>query len=209
MTRTDLANGFSNRFLFCCVKRSKLLPHGGALDEAVLDELRERVRQATDFARQVGRVRMTEAAAQAWTAAYPELSAEQAGLVGAVIARAEAQVIRLSLTYALLDSKDAISLEHLHAAMAAWAYCEASALRIFGDSLGDPIADDILRALHQAAADGMTRTAISNLFGRHRTSDQIGVALELLLTKGRARVEAKTTGGRPIETWFAGGKEQP
>jgi hypothetical protein len=42
--------------------------------------------------------------------------------------------------------------------MAVWAYCEASALRIFGDSLGDPVADDILRALRQSGGNGMTRT---------------------------------------------------
>jgi hypothetical protein len=29
LSRTEMANGFANRFLFCCVKRSKLLPHGG------------------------------------------------------------------------------------------------------------------------------------------------------------------------------------
>ena len=34
ITRTDMANGFANRFLFACVRRSKLLPHGGNLAEA-------------------------------------------------------------------------------------------------------------------------------------------------------------------------------
>ena len=29
ITRTDMANGFANRFLFALVKRSKLLPFGG------------------------------------------------------------------------------------------------------------------------------------------------------------------------------------
>src|SRR5262249_25271269 len=160
LTRTEMANGFANRFLFCCVKRSKLLPHGGALAEADLVNLRQRFKSAVEFARQVGRVKMTEESAKAWEAAYPELSAERAGLVGAVIARSEAQVIRLSLIYALLDCQDAISPQHLEAAMAVWAYCEESALRIFGASLGDPIADDILRALQQSGPDGMTRTAV-------------------------------------------------
>ena len=32
ITRTDVANGFANRFNFALVKRSKLLPHGGDLD---------------------------------------------------------------------------------------------------------------------------------------------------------------------------------
>jgi hypothetical protein len=29
------------------------------------------------------------------------------------------------------------------------------------------------------------------------------MALSLLMTKGRARMEEKMTGGRPLETWFA------
>jgi hypothetical protein len=99
---------------------------------------------------------MTEEALDGWSAAYPELSAERPGLVGAVIARAEAQVVRIALIFALLDRRDAIALEHLEAAMAVWAYCEASALRIFGDSLGDPVADDILRAIRQSGDNGMT-----------------------------------------------------
>ena len=205
LTRTEIANGFANRFLFCCVKRSKLLPHGGALPEAELVGLARRVKTAVEFARQVGRVGMTAEAAEAWAAAYPELSAERPGLVGAIIARAEAQVIRLSLVFALLDMRDTIAPEHLEAAMAVWAYCEASALRIFRDSLGDPVADDILRALRQSGPGGMTRTEIYNLFGRHRASDQIGAALQLLRSKGKVRSQTRETRGRPSEVWVGVG----
>jgi Primase C terminal 2 (PriCT-2)/RepB DNA-primase from phage plasmid len=208
LTRTEMANGFANRFLFCCVKRSKFLPHGGALADADLANLSQRVKNAVEFARRVGRVKMTKEAAQAWEAAYPELSADRSGLVGAVTARSEAQVIRLALIYALLDSQDAICPQYLEAAMAVWAYCEASALRIFGTSLGDPVADDILRALRQSGACGMTRTAISSLFARNRSSDQIRAALALLTTKGFARAEPKMTNGRSSEVWFAVGRRQ-
>jgi hypothetical protein len=119
-----------------------------------------------------------------------------------VTARGEAQVIRLSLIFALLDSNDAIDIAHLEAAIAVWAYCDESAAQIFGDSIGDPVADDILLALRRNAA-GLTRTDISNLFGRHRTSEQINAALTTLLTLGRAKFETKQTGGRPVETWVA------
>ena len=145
----------------------------------------------------------TEEAAEGWSAAYSELLGDRPGLVGAIIARAEAQVIRLALIFALLDRRDAIAFEHLEAAMAVWAYCEASALRIFGDSLGDPVADDILRAIRQSGDNGMTWTDIYNFFGRHRASDQIGAALQLLVTKGKIRPATRVTGGRPSETFFA------
>ena len=203
LSRTEMANGFANRFLFCCVKRSKLLPHGGDLKERDLTTLSLRFKESVEFARQAGRVKMTGEAFDAWSAAYPELSAERPGLVGAIIARAEAQTIRLALIFALLDRRDAITFEHLEAAMAVWAYCEASALRIFGDSLGDPVADDILRAIRKSGGNGMTRTELYNFFGRHRASDQIGAALRLLVTKGKTRSETKVTSGRPCEVWFA------
>ena len=39
LSRTEMANGLANRFLFGCVKRSKLLPHGGNPPESVLSAL--------------------------------------------------------------------------------------------------------------------------------------------------------------------------
>jgi hypothetical protein len=199
LTRTDMANGFANRFLFLCVRRSKLLAHGGNLDQAKLRELGQRTAKAVEAARKLIRVTMTEAAFKAWEVAYPDLSADRPGLLGAVIGRAETQVIRLALVYALLDGKHQIDVVHLEAAIAAWAYCEESATRIFGDSLGDPVADEINAALRRNGS--MTRSDISNLFGRHRSADQIGAALSLLLKNERAKFEHRQTGGRPVETW--------
>jgi len=210
ITRTDAANGFANRFLFMRVRRSKLLPFGGSLDEAKVDVLAQRVKTAIEAAKIIGRVTMTEAARREWNAVYEHLSAEQPGLLGAIAARAEAQVIRLALIYALLDCTAEttncwIDVPHLKAALAVWEYAEASAAHIFGKSLGDPVADEIERALRQAGTRGMTRTAIRDLFGRNRSGDRIGAALQLLVTKGRARSEASRTTGRPAETWFATG----
>jgi hypothetical protein len=96
-----------------------------------------------------------------------------------------------------------IDVAHLEAALALWEYSEASAVRIFGDSLGDPVADDVLAALRQAGPAGMTRTSIRDLFGRHQGADRIGMALAKLASKGLAIMENRRTGGRPVETWFA------
>jgi len=207
ITRTEMANGFANRFLFVCVRRSKRLPHGGTLADAELATLHQRVTEAVEFAKSVGRVTMTAPACRLWEAVYPVLSADQPGLLGAITARGEAQTIRLGMVYALLDHKDQIDEAHLKGALAVCEYCEASAARIFGGALGDPVADEIRQALRQAGGAGMTRTAIRDLFGRNRSSDRIGAALALLMSKGRARTEMTvTTGGRPAETWFAVGK---
>ena len=208
LTRTDMANGFANRFQFFSVRRSQFLPHGGNLDEAELMRLGERTKQVVEFAKKTGRVTMVKEAAEAWAAAYPEVSADRPGLLGAVIARGEAQVIRLALIYALLDQRDKIDVVHLDAAMAVWAYAEESAIRIFGDSLGDPIADEILLALRRG---NLSRTDIHSLFGRNRSGNQIAAALNLLLKTGRAKFETRHTGGRPVRVGprLEGGRDGP
>jgi hypothetical protein len=69
-----------------------------------------------------------------WAAEYYDLSDAAPGLLGAVTSRAEAQVMRLSLLYALLDGKNVIGEDHLTAALALWDYCARSARFIFGDA---------------------------------------------------------------------------
>lgn len=204
LSRTDIANGYANRFLYPCAQRARLLPFGGAdLDETVLCELGRRVRTAMGIGRGVGRVEMTAEARNGWEAVYPALSAERPGLVGAVIARAEAQVIRLALNYTLLDRKDAIDIPHLRAALALWEYCEASANYVFGNARGDPLADNLVLALREAGANGLSRTRIRDLFGRHRRTDEIEAVLDRLERAGRVqRVFAANTGGRPAEIWI-------
>jgi hypothetical protein len=113
LTRIEMANGFANRFLFARVRRSKLLPHGGNLDFATLQELGERVAERLTQARTLGRITMTDAAAEAWEKNYEALSCDRPGLLGAVLGRAEAQVIRISLIYALLDNAEQIDLPPL------------------------------------------------------------------------------------------------
>jgi len=202
ISRTEMGNGFANRFLFALIRRSKELPFGGNLTDSEILHLGERLKSVIDKAKLVGRVEMTDAARSKWAVVYSDLSAGKPGLLGAVVARAEAQTVRLALIYALLDGVDKIDLPHLEAALAVWEYCELSAVHIFGDAIGDPVADEILRAL-QAASDGMTRTAINDLLGRHQSSSRIGAALQLLATKGRVRSEMRQTGGRSSEIWFA------
>jgi hypothetical protein len=145
---------------------------------------------------------MTSVAKEDWRKVYPVLSEGEPGLLGAMIGRAEAQVIRLALIYALFDRCAEIDFGHLQAAIAVWEFCESSVRYIFGDALGDPIADEILRQL-RAAKDGLTRTQVRDLFGRHRTADRIGLALSTLERSGRAKMVQRDSGGRPIEVWVA------
>ncbi len=202
LTATDCANGFANRFLYVAVKRSKLLPFGGdQADDAKVHTFADRLRAPAILARTRGRIGMTTDARAMWIKVYPELSAGSSGLHGAVTARAEAQVIRLSLIYCLLDGSDKIDVAHLLAGLAIWEYCDQTAKHIFGASLGDRTADEIMRRLRQAGDTGLTRTEISEAFKRNVPSERLGAALELLRGKGRATCESVKTDGRTAEVW--------
>jgi hypothetical protein len=200
---SETANGFGNRFLWACVRRSKCLPEGGAADRIDWRPLVKRLAAATEQARRLGGVAKDPEAKRLWASAYPALTADRPGMVGALTARAEAQVIRLALVYALLDSAREIRAEHLVAALALWDFCDRSVSFVFGDSTGDPDADAILAALRADPAAGLSRSDVRDLFGRHRSSARIEAALGRLADAGLARSESIVTGGRPSEIWRA------
>jgi hypothetical protein len=202
LTQTESANGFANRFCWLAVKRSKCLPDGGAIHTVNFDEIVTKLEAAVNFAKDFVEIIRDPEAKKLWHEVYPRLSEAQPGMSGAVIGRAEAQVMRLSAIYALLDKSRLIRPEHHEAAMALWRYCEQSAKWIFGTSTGDRKADKILAALRHAP-NGMTKTEISvEVFNRHASSAEIDEALRLLYGLHLVRYETETTGGAPLQRWF-------
>src|SRR5262249_2565339 len=150
--------------------------------------------------------RRDEAAKALWAKEYHDLSEGKPGLLGAVLSRAEAQVLRLSVIYALLDKSNTVGVGHLKAALAVWEYCEHSALLIFGKRLGDPTADRILEALRNAGPKGMSDNDIYELFGRNKSANERARALNLLvkLQLATSREETPEGGkGRPRTVWEA------
>jgi hypothetical protein len=201
LTSTQMANGFGNRFLFCCAKRARLLPDGAAVDDLNLGPLVVALRRVLEASQPITVMRRDPEAAERWREVYPVLSRERDGLVGALLARGEAQVLRLSVLYALLDRSAEIRVAHLEAALAVWAYAEQSVLYLFAGRLGHPVADTILAALD--ARSRMTRTEISDLFNRNVPAQQIEEALRMLERAGLARrvPPDRETPGRPAEVW--------
>ena len=187
-----------------CAKRSKTLPFGGKpINPATLEDFAKRIAKASGGARRLGAVGMTPSAREAWSAVYSRLSEGYPGLFGAVTGRAEAQCLRLALVYSLMDGATEIDRTHLLAALAVWERAAASARFIFGDALGDPIADQVLDALRDARPATITRTGISKVLGRHQAAERIGAALALLERRGLAHRESVRTDGAPAEHWRA------
>ncbi len=202
LTSTEAGNGFGNRFLWVCVKRSKRLPFGGTPRTEDLTPIVADLATARQFAFTVEEIAWGEDARLLWESVYGELSEGQPGLVGALTARAEAQVLRLALIYALADCSEVICRVHLEAALEVWRYCEESATYVFGSRSGNQVADTIVAELRKRDAP-VSRTEISELFKHHKSAAQIDEALALLKSLGRVSCEIQQTDGRPREVWHA------
>ncbi|MDA8394214.1 MAG: hypothetical protein M0T72_03060 [Candidatus Dormibacteraeota bacterium] len=199
----DAASGFANRFLWLAVKRWQLLPDPPPFEGPKVSALAGEVAAAIARARTLGVVPRDPEATELWRQLYPTLSADRPGLAGAVVSRHEAQAVRVSVIYSLLDRSPVVRVEHLEATVALLDYCAASATYIFGDRLGDPVADAILAALREAGE--MTRAQIwGDLLGRQTTKPRIEAALRLLAESGLAHQEMESSGGRPVEIWQPG-----
>lgn len=197
----EIANGFANRFLWCHVQRSRLLPHGG--DSGVLDAFATPLANALIKAKAIGRVRRNLDADRLWESVYASLAEARAGAFGRATERARPQVLRLALIYALLDGSPTITAEHLRPALAVWRYCEASARIIFSpvdaDS-DDPLEQQVLSIIR--LNPGVNRKGLHKALGGHIPASTLVKALAKLRDRGLIRTETVSTGGRPSECWW-------
>ena len=201
---TEAHNGFANRCLWTAVQRSQCLPEGGNMGSYELSTVAAELRRALDWVRNAGSIYLTrdDQARALWHECYPALSQVRPGLYGAATSRAEAQVLRLSALYAVLDCSSTIALPHLQAALAVWDYCSAGAALLFGTSTGDGVADRIREAIN-AAPEGLSRQQIGALFHRHLSSERVEAALEQLLSLGAINQRSQPSQGRPSTLWSA------
>ena len=138
---------------------------------------------------------------------YESLEEERGGMSGALLGRGAAQVLLLRPAVlptgcagsgagaGLRDPDPPTSV----AALAVWEYIKQSTLYLFGDALGDPVADRFLRAIQTGP---QTDTDLAHLTGV--SSVQKEVALNLLLRYRRAHEVTLKTAGRPVREWHAG-----
>lgn len=201
--RNEMYNGYANRFLWACVKRSKSLPNGGKLSPDVVATLKHSLSDTLGFAIRVVEMSRDKDAQALWEQVYPKLTAERVGVFGKVTARARPQVVRLSSIYALLDKSSVVRRAHLEAALAVWQYCEDSARVIFGESTGNLKADKLLHALRSAGDVGMTKTEIIvDVFNKNAKTHEVNEALSLLQRCNLASYKREGIGKNEVERWF-------
>ncbi|MDP9488119.1 MAG: YfjI family protein, partial [Actinomycetota bacterium] len=205
LTETEMANGLANRILWLLVRRSKSLPFGGEWHTVNLQPIAREIVGALEYGNREVRMTWGEDAKPLWCEAYEVLTEDRAGMFGAVTARAEAQTLRLAMIYALADTSQEIRRSHVESALAVWEYAEESARRIFGDRIGDPDADKLLKALEEAEDRSMTRNEVRELFGRNKGAEEIDRIRAVLLREGRIKVTRarEGEGKKPTERWYA------
>ena len=198
LSDVDVFNGFANRFLWVLVQRSKMLPEASP---PTLDDLRRRLTMVCQTAKKIAEVKRSASASVIWCKSYPALVAEKRGLWDAVTSRAEAQVLRLSLIYALLDGSDTIDVPHLRAALAIWRYCDESARLIFTPDGGDGEGGTLEARIRQIVRErpGIMRTELRDTISHKIKAAELEGALTWLAGRGEIERRTSTENGRVCE----------
>jgi hypothetical protein len=190
-------SGFANRILWTCARRQGLVPFPKPMPSDELDKMRKELRSTFTKCQMIEQMVLSHDARETWVGIYEELSKDHAGLVGACINRAESQVLRLSMIYALLDASASIAVSHLESALAVWQYCEESARFIFAGREVNPYAQKIMDLLQEGGE--MFTKDIYDAFSRNITKKQMEEAILELMSQKKIEMETiKLPGkGRP------------
>lgn len=196
LTANDAGNGFANRILWTHSSRTKLLPDGGEIGTVDFGEVIKSLQAALALARTRTEIKRSLEASKYWHAIYPKLTEELHGRWGEVTSRGEAQVVRLSLLFSLLEGCQQIELAHLKAAEALWNYCRDSARWAFMESTLSSNAQKLMIALEHS--DGLTRTQImKGVFSGHIPAKELNAAIKEI--DSLIDVTPMDTGGAPAD----------
>ena len=187
-------SGFANRILWTCARRQGLVPFPKPMPADELNKMREELRSIIIKCREIKEMVLSVDAREMWVDIYEELSRDHAGLVGACINRAESQVLRLSMIYALLDASSSISVSHLESALAVWQYCEESARFIFAGREVNPYSQKIMDLLQEGGE--MSTTQIYDAFSKNITKKQMEQAIMELMSQKKIETETKKQPGK-------------
>jgi Protein of unknown function (DUF3987) len=194
----QVVNGFGNRILWCFVDRRQLVDDPQPVPKHQLAPLTSRLRSALDSARRAGVVARSPDAVEMWADLYRgKLGSDEGfGVVDELTARAEAQLVRLSLVYALMDGSSAITAGHLESAWEVWRYCRWSAQHIFvGSGTGDRDIDRIVSILR--SGEDLSGRDLDRMFYGRRSAEELRQRLVALGLGAERQGETTAKGGRP------------
>jgi hypothetical protein len=202
LSECEIRNGFANRLMFVCARRQRKLPLGGMMPTEKFNTLVARLKIAINRARGLGELKMSAECEARWAEVYDSFS-DEAGVAGALLARAETHTLRMAVAYAALDGSETIEVHHLNAAYALWQYVEASTRRMFRHHSGDPDAQKLLQELRAVYPYGLSHTDQYNLFGRHVSAPKLTGIRKDLIAKGLVQEVKETAKTHPLVWNFA------
>lgn len=208
LSETAQANGFANRFLMIGSKRPRLLSRPKEVPDDELMPYAMKVTSALSVARNRGgrTIEFSEAAWDRWDAIYTEVESRVfPNMVTQLVVRGSAYITRIAALHAVIDASPMVEPHHLDAGLALWKYSQDTVLHIYGDRIGDPVADKLLTALREAGQEGMSGRDIQRVFSNHLTADKLTQAAGLLTHFGLIEVHevTKDRGGRPSMVYRA------
>lgn len=203
LSACDKLNGYANRFLWILARRSKRVPRPRRMPDDRFIPIRNEIWQRLHLAHAAGQMHLTAAAGDLWDAEYDRLTEDRPGIAGAITARAEAQVVRLSMIYALCDGRKYVDTIHVQAALALWRYAQASAEYIFNeDAVGNKL-DAKINEVISAMPAGLSLTDLHAATGKNHKADDLRRSIQRLVDAGLVRSESiKTEGAARAKTVF-------
>ncbi|NCC85551.1 MAG: hypothetical protein EOM03_15695 [Clostridia bacterium] len=180
----DKLNGYANRFLWVLARRAKRVSRPTRIPESVFSPIQSTVWQRLNYAHKMGEMSISSEFWDVFDSQYDRLSEDRPGMAGAITARAEAQVVRLSMVYAIAAGTRTIGAEHIHAALAFWDYAQASAEYIFSDQTGGGKLDATIKALIEGAPDGLSMTELHEKTGRNHKAVELKASVQRLVDAG-------------------------
>jgi hypothetical protein len=214
----DTVNGFGNRLLWVYVDRRRVDPHLRPVPDSIINPLVRAIRDRLAAARQgPSIIERSREAEELWGDLYQRLAADDgAGMIDALTARGDAQLLRLSLLYAVEDAAPRVEPIHLQAAWECWRYARWSAQHIFvGQGTGDPDLDRIAAVL--GAGEELSGRELDQMFAKNRSTADLrrkaieaGIAEEVDARDGRPGRPRKVLRGTdntdkpPAAGWWTG-----
>lgn len=188
LAETEMAGGTFNRFLPVFVERSKRLPLPEGIAPDILSTLAARLGEAIARAARHKAVGLDQGAADLWTEElYDDLSCadDEEGAWTEFARRAVPYCRRIAALYAVLDDRPLADAGDLKAAAALVRYSMGTAKFVLDRTLRNPRVDTLRRALDGAGEAGMSRGAVSALFGRNLSRQVLDGLLREVMASGQ------------------------
>jgi hypothetical protein len=187
--RSEMYNGFLNRFLLIGVKRTRYLSCGAdyrSVCAKYAAPLRDAMVIASAMREPFG---VADEARSFWDAEYLRLEADRSGNYGKATARLSVHALKTAMLYATLDGENAIGLRHLKAALSFVAQADRTAYELFGTTTATAHSEEPphsrLLAYARSRSDGITRTDAFRLFSNKRKAPDIDADFALLKDFGK------------------------